>query len=105
MFKGGRYFYAVFMCHLAIEKRLKGLFAAKMNAIPPKSHSLIYFVNKLDLIPPEPIARFLVQLNQASVTTRYPESLTNLEKTFTKAVVRKIMQNTERTIEWINQQF
>lgn len=29
MFEGGRCFYTVFMCHLAIEKALKGLFAVK----------------------------------------------------------------------------
>ncbi|MDO9528114.1 MAG: HEPN domain-containing protein [Syntrophales bacterium] len=28
MLSGGRYFYAVFMCHLSIEKALKGLFHA-----------------------------------------------------------------------------
>ncbi len=29
MAKGGRYFYAVFLCHLAIEKALKGLYLHK----------------------------------------------------------------------------
>ena len=29
MFNGGRYFYAVFMCHLSIEKALKGLYQAR----------------------------------------------------------------------------
>jgi len=26
MLEGGRYFYSVFMCHLAIEKMLKGIY-------------------------------------------------------------------------------
>ncbi len=26
MFTGGRYFYAVFMCHLSIEKALEGIY-------------------------------------------------------------------------------
>ena len=29
MFDGGRYFYMVFMCHLSIEKALKGLYQKK----------------------------------------------------------------------------
>ena len=30
MFKTGRYIYAIFMCHLAIEKTLKGLYMKKL---------------------------------------------------------------------------
>lgn len=30
MLNGGRYFYAVFMCHLAIEKALKGLYQKRL---------------------------------------------------------------------------
>ena len=42
MLSGGRYFYAVFMCHLSIEKALKGLFHDRLSVIPPKTHNLIY---------------------------------------------------------------
>jgi HEPN domain-containing protein len=31
MFRESRHFYAVFMCHLSIEKALKGLFLARMK--------------------------------------------------------------------------
>lgn len=34
MFKGKRYIYAVFMCHLSIEKALKGLYLSLANKIP-----------------------------------------------------------------------
>ena len=36
MFKGERYFYTVFMCHLSIEKALKGLIIQKNKEAPPK---------------------------------------------------------------------
>lgn len=39
MAEGGRYFYAVFMCHLAIEKALKGLYEQNLHEIPPKTHN------------------------------------------------------------------
>ena len=39
---GGRYFYSVFMCHLSIEKALKGLYQEKIDKFPPKKHNLIY---------------------------------------------------------------
>lgn len=37
MFMSGRYFYAVFMCHLSIEKALKGLFHKLLDEVPPKT--------------------------------------------------------------------
>ena len=46
MHKGGRYIYAVFMCHLSIEKALKGLYYEKVREIPPKTHNLIYLLNE-----------------------------------------------------------
>jgi HEPN domain-containing protein len=39
MFDGGRYFYTVFMCHLAAEKALKGVYHRKLEEVPPKIHS------------------------------------------------------------------
>lgn len=50
--KGGRYIYAVFMCHLAVEKALKGLYYEKLRKIPPKSHNLIYLLNEIGIKPP-----------------------------------------------------
>ena len=46
MCRGGRYFYAVFMCHLAIEKALKGLYQRNLQETPPKTHNLIYLLSK-----------------------------------------------------------
>lgn len=70
MFTSGRYFYAVFMSHLAIEKALEGIYHRKLNEIPPKTHYLIYLLNRIAIKPPEPIGKFLIKLNEASVTTR-----------------------------------
>ena len=49
MFTSNRSIYAVFMCHLAIEKALKGLFQKKQGELPPKIHNLMYFIEKLNL--------------------------------------------------------
>ena len=46
MASGGRYFYSVFMCHLSIEKALKGLYQEKIDKFPPKTHNLILLMNK-----------------------------------------------------------
>ena len=47
MFNNGRYFYAVFMCHLSIEKALKGLYIKTLNHVPPKTHNLLYLLTQI----------------------------------------------------------
>jgi len=41
MLESGRYIYAVFMAHLALEKLLKGCYSKTLNGNPPRTHNLI----------------------------------------------------------------
>jgi HEPN domain-containing protein len=104
MFKGGRYFYSVFMGHLAIEKALKGLYQKRLRATPPKVHNLVYLLNKIELRPPELQAKFLIKLNEASVPTRYPETLELLKRDYTQGVVEDILFKSKEVLEWIKNQ-
>ncbi len=104
MFEGGRYFYAVFMCHLSIEKALKGLYRKKLSQEPPRVHNLIYLLNKIGIKPAEPIGRFIVKLNEASVATRYPEEIEKLQKDFSRRIVKDILSKGRETLEWIKKQ-
>ena len=105
MFSGGRYVYTVFMVHLAIEKALKGIYQKKFNAIPPRTHSLIYFVNKTEVVPAERIGKFLVMLDQASVATRYPEDFVKLQGVYTQDVTKEILLQAKETIKWVKKTF
>ena len=104
MFRGGRYFYAVFMCHLSVEKALKGFYRNKLSQEPPRVHNLIYLLNKIGIKPPEPIGRFIVKLNEASVATRYPEEISKLQKDFTQGIVKDILSKGRETLGWIKKQ-
>ncbi|MDX2492248.1 MAG: HEPN domain-containing protein [Desulfosarcina sp.] len=101
---GGRHIYAVFMCHLSIEKALKGLYYEKKGLIPPKSHNLIYLFNEIGMKPPMELGKFIVKLNEASIPTRYPENLANLQKQYNEVVVKDILTNGRKVIKWINRQ-
>ena len=101
MFSGGRYVYTVFMIHLAIEKALKGACQKRFNAIQPRTHNLIYFVNKIEAVPPEHIKEFLAELNQASLATRYPQNLIKLQSVYTKDLVTKLLVTAKETLEWV----
>ena len=104
MFKGGRYFYSVFMGHLAIEKALKGLYQKRLQETPPKAHNLVYLLNKIDLKPPEFQAKFLIKLNEASVPTRYPETLELLKRDYSQAIAEDILFKSKEILEWIKSQ-
>ncbi|MBI5198173.1 MAG: HEPN domain-containing protein [Nitrospirae bacterium] len=105
MFNGGRYFYAVFMCHLAMEKALKGLYHKRLRETPPKIHNLVFLVNSMKVTPPEAMGRFLVRLNEASVVTRYPEEIGKLQKDFTMPIVRELLSQGREVLQWIKEQF
>jgi HEPN domain-containing protein len=80
MFQGGRYVYAVFMCHLAVEKALKGFYFEKRREIPPRSHSLMYLLSAVGIVPPEKPGKFITRLSEASIPTRYPEDLARVQQ-------------------------
>jgi len=101
MFETGRYIYCVFMCHLSIEKSMKGLFVEKLGSLPPKSHNLVYFLDKLELIPDKGVDEFLTVLNDQGVATRYPESLETLISLFTKERTESIIKQAKDTLKWI----
>lgn len=103
MHKGGRHIYAVFMCHLAIEKALKGLYYEQKGVIPPKSHNLIHLLNEIGIKPPPEPGKFVVKLNTASIPTRYPENLAKLQENYTEAVINDILVKGKELIEWIKQ--
>ena len=104
MFEGGRYFYAVFMCHLSLEKALKGIYCEKLQDVPPKVHNLVFLINKTGINPPEALGKFIVKLNEANIATRYPESLEKLQKAYTKTITSEIILNTKEALAWIKQQ-
>jgi HEPN domain-containing protein len=104
MFKTGRYIYCIFMCHLSLEKALKGLLIQRTGEYPSRSHSLIYFVERIGLQISDTRYEFVFTLNKISVPTRYPEDLRKLIASYTKEKTDEILNLTKETQAWIKQQ-
>jgi HEPN domain-containing protein len=104
MLKSGRTVYCVFMCHLSLEKALKGLLVKRTGEFPSKSHSLIFFVEKLELELDELVYEFIFTLNKISVPTRYPDNLRKLFAAYTKEKTESILNKTKEVQLWIKQQ-
>jgi len=105
MHGSGRYFYAVFMCHLSIEKALKGLYYKVLNEVPPKTHNLIYLLNKIGKKPELELEKFIIKLNTASVATRYPDDLAKIQAAYTEEVTKDMITKSKDLLKWVKTQF
>jgi HEPN domain-containing protein len=104
LYKTGRYLYTVFMCHLTIEKALKGLWIKELETFPTKTHNLVYLVEKIGLKLSEEDADFVSDLNIAAMPSRYPEDLKNMMKLYPKEKAKDILSNTNNLLKWIKEQ-
>ena len=105
MLSGGRNIYAVFMAHLSIEKALKAVYHKKFSEMPPKTHNLMFLLNKNELFPPENVGEFIAELDHASVATRYPEELSVMSSLYTPARTKEILVKTKESLKWAKKMF
>lgn len=105
MFTSGRYLYAVFMCHLSIEKALKGLYSKELAEVPPKTHNLIYILKKIGKKPTQNLLKFITKLNTASVATRYPDDLSKIQAAYTKEITNEMILKSKDVLKWVKRQF
>ena len=103
MLEKGRYIYTVFMCHLSIEKALKGFYAKEFKKDPPKIHNLNYFYEKIDLNLTENLQNFIDKLNSLSISARYPDELEKLLKDYKEVVTKDILNQTKELLQCLKQ--
>ena len=102
MFRGGRYMYTVFMCHLSLEKALKGRYAEKLGKEPPKTHNLLYLLEKMKLTLPEDLFDFISTLNRVSIPTRYPDDLQRILKDYDKKKTKEVLDQSKQVLQWLS---
>lgn len=101
MFKTGRYIYTVFMCHLSVEKALKGLYTKYLKQTPTKTHNLLYLIEKIKLEAGEELYDFIFSLNRASVPTRYPDDLERMKKEYSRKITEDVLKKSKETLKWL----
>jgi len=101
MFDNRRYIHTAFMCHLAVEKALKGLYAASLKGLPPKTHNLLFIAEKTGLELPDDISGFLAAMNSVSVETRYPDELQRMRKDYNKTKTKAMLEHSKRLFKWL----
>ena len=103
LFKSKKYLHSIFICHLAVEKALKAVYANINDQVPPKTHNLIYLleITKLELSSEK--YECLASLNDAGIPTRYPEDRDQMLKEFTDENVGSTIKTSKEVILWITE--
>lgn len=101
MFNTTRYIYTIFMCHLSLEKILKAKVQDITNKIPPKTHDLEYLLGLAELSLDTNTEKFIVELSNLSVATRYPTDFQRMLKDFSKERAESILMKTKEVFQWI----
>lgn len=104
MLDGGRYFFVVFMCHLAVEKLLKAVIVERQGVMPPKIHGLVDLANRAGLVIPGEHQPHVDRLNSMSVPTRYPDGRRAIAATLTPQSTTALYQQTVELAEWLKQE-
>lgn len=103
MFESGRYIYTIFMCHLAIEKAIKGIYTRELKEIPPKTHDLIYLIARAKIELTEQYKDFIKILNDVSVPTRYPDDLSRLIKEYNEIRTINLLSKSGAVLKWLKE--
>jgi HEPN domain-containing protein len=104
LFESKRYIYAVFMCHLAVEKALKGLYQKRMRETPPKIHNLVFLIEKMGLEPPDDMYELIYSLNRVSIPTRYPDDIEKMKREYNKRKTVTFVVKGKDVLNWLKAQ-
>jgi HEPN domain-containing protein len=96
-----RFPYAVFFCHLAIEKALKAVYFSSLNKKPPKTHNLIYLIEEIDLDIPGHLLRSIMRINRVQIESRYPDDLKKLLMNYDRNIIDEIFNTSKEIIQWL----
>lgn len=101
MLKSRRCIYVIFMCHLSVEKFLKGIIAQKSNKIPPKTHNLYLLLKLSGIKPPGVHNKIISHLNEASIPMRYPEDILRITREYNIKVAANYLKETKSLLKWL----
>jgi HEPN domain-containing protein len=105
MLQSGRYLYVTFMCHLTLEKALKGLIAEQQEEHPPRIHRLLRLAELAGVIDDmtDKQRNFLLRLDPLHIETRYPEDSAAVGRLLSASFCQSILSETEATFAWLRQ--
>ena len=103
LFEKKDYSYALFFCHLTIEKILKAIFTDKKDKTPPFSHNLVYLSEKAGLELNDENLELLEEISDFNLEARYPDDKFSFYKKSTMEFTENKLKQIERLKKWLLQ--
>ncbi len=110
IYEGGHFINCLFMCHMSVEKALKGLWlkqhpgSLEHPSNPPYTHSLLRLRRELVIALDEELEEHIILMDDMSVPLRYDFELKILDKSYSKAETAELLYISKRLQLWIREQ-
>ena len=104
LFKAKKYAYALFFCHLAIEKMLKAVVVKKTQDHASWTHNLPFLAGRANLALDKSDMEFLAEMTRWNLEARYPSDIETLKKSATNLEVQGKFKRTEEFLKWLKKQ-
>ncbi len=101
MYEKGKYPYALFMGHLALEKLLKALVVKNTHKHAPYTHSLPLLASQLQIEIPQKIMNRLARFMEFHFEARYPKEQKKFYSKCTKKFADKNLQEIKEVFAWL----
>ena len=99
----GRFPYALFFGHLALEKLLKALVVEKTKEHAPFTHSLTFLAEKTGLEISEQLMDRLAEFTEFNIETRYPGERKDFYQKCTEEFTKEKFRAIEEAFKWFRQ--
>lgn len=101
----GRYNWALFAAHQAVEKALRAGFMALRRARAPKTHDLVRLMEGLGLEIPEGLKMEISELSPYYTIARYPNAgLTRPWESINRGTAERLLMAAERLVKLIGEE-
>lgn len=101
LFKNKSYQGAIWHCHQALEKHLKGTLSQRLLKIR-KTHDIPTLLKDTGLKFPKSILNFAEELNGYYQPARYPDTALDSPLSYKRISADKLLKLTKETIKWLN---
>lgn len=101
LFDNGHYMYCLFIGHLILEKILKAHYVKDNKKTPPKTHNLVYLVERTKVTITEEEKAYLFDVNTFNIETRYPDYKNEFYKKCTKVFTENNFSKIKVYYKWL----
>ncbi len=103
LLQAGKYPYALFFGHLALEKLLKALVVKGTGSHAPLTHSLPALASKSGIAVPEAMMDQLAEITEFHIESRYPDDRREFYALCTEAFARAKNREIRDIYSWLTQ--